>query len=420
MTRAAVYVRISADREGKALGVKRQEEDARALAERRGWDVVRVYRDNDVSAVKHRPDWDRLLADVRDRKIDAIVAYSSSRLYRDVDVEKGRLFAACLERNGDGERVQIETVASGTIDPYSADGRMLANILASIDAGERERTSERVRRQQKAKRERGEYTGGRRPFGFQVKDKRLVPVDGEAKAIRKAASDLLSGVSLATIARRWNAAGVKTSYGGRWWAERVREVLAAPRNAPDILTPTDLAAVQDVFDGRRAGRAGDRYLLTGLLVCGRCGARMGGRAGKYVCRASGSVHLTTGAKRLDDYVLDAASKRDDPERVEVHDPSEELVQRREAKVAEMEALGESDLPAAVIRGRARRMQRELDDLDAELEASRPRGYFTDLLRQAEEWDDRVWLDTLVERVTLAPTDRGSLAPIGDRVDVVWR
>ncbi|HEY3214478.1 MAG TPA: recombinase family protein [Actinomycetota bacterium] len=431
MVNAAVYVRISADKEGKALGVKRQEEDARALAERLGWDVVAVFRDNDVSAVKKRPGWDDLLAAIIAGEVDAVAAYSSSRLYRDVDAEKGRLFAACLERNGDGEHVQIETVASGTIDPYTADGRMLANILASIDAAERERTSERVKRQQRAKRERAEFLGGYRPFGFAVKDKRLVPVDAEARLIREAASDVLSGVSLASIARRWNAAGVKTSRGFKWYKERVGEVLKADRNAPAILTPTDLAAVQAVFDGRRTGRNGTPYLLTGLLTCGKCGASMGGRGGKYVCRATGKVHLATGADRLDAYVLAAALKREEsdaPKRVEVHDPGEELVQRREKLVAEQESLGDSDLSVAAIRGRDRKLQREIDAIDDELEDTRPVGHFEGLLREAEEhdpdaWQDhgrRAWLDTLVDRVVLAPTDRGSRAPIGDRVDVTWR
>ncbi len=45
---AAVYVRISQDRDGEALGVERQETDCRALAKRRGWEVIEpIYRDND-------------------------------------------------------------------------------------------------------------------------------------------------------------------------------------------------------------------------------------------------------------------------------------------------------------------------------------------------------------------------------------
>ena len=65
---AAIYVRISSDREGAGLGVARQEEDCRALCDRLGWQPAGVYSDNDVSAYsgKKRPEWARLNEDIRD------------------------------------------------------------------------------------------------------------------------------------------------------------------------------------------------------------------------------------------------------------------------------------------------------------------------------------------------------------------
>ena len=48
--RAAIYVRISQDRAGAGLGIARQEDDCRALCERKGWQVAGIYADNDVSA----------------------------------------------------------------------------------------------------------------------------------------------------------------------------------------------------------------------------------------------------------------------------------------------------------------------------------------------------------------------------------
>lgn len=89
--RAAVYVMISKDREGRSLGIARQEADARELAGRHGWDVVEVFSDNDTSAAAYRPAFERLLEDIEGGRIDAVVAYSSSRLYRDVDADKARL-----------------------------------------------------------------------------------------------------------------------------------------------------------------------------------------------------------------------------------------------------------------------------------------------------------------------------------------
>jgi len=80
--RAAIYCRISQDRTGAGLGVARQETDCRAVCDRRGWDVVEVYTDNDVSAYsgKPRPGWTRLLGDVQSGLIDAVVGWHVDRL----------------------------------------------------------------------------------------------------------------------------------------------------------------------------------------------------------------------------------------------------------------------------------------------------------------------------------------------------
>ena len=135
-----------------ALGVERQRVDAVALIERRGWMLIGVYTDNDVAASgrKRRPEWERLLADVESGVVDTVVAYSSSRLYRNLrDLTR-------LIDLADTGRVLIATVVSGDIDLAHADGRMLARILASVDQAEWEKTSERLKRA---------FAGGRRTPG---------------------------------------------------------------------------------------------------------------------------------------------------------------------------------------------------------------------------------------------------------------
>src|SRR6476619_53763 len=88
---AAIYARISRDREGAGLGVDRQEADCRALAERLGWEVVEVYADNDVSAYsgKVRPQYRAMLGAVKAGQVTALLAWHPDRLYRRaVDLEE--------------------------------------------------------------------------------------------------------------------------------------------------------------------------------------------------------------------------------------------------------------------------------------------------------------------------------------------
>ena len=81
---AVVYVRISQDRNGDGAGVGRQETDARALANVRGWTVTSVIVENDTSAAgkKTRPGFERLLQAVEDGAAQVVIAWALDRLTR--------------------------------------------------------------------------------------------------------------------------------------------------------------------------------------------------------------------------------------------------------------------------------------------------------------------------------------------------
>ena len=80
---AAVYLRQSLDRTGEGQAVARQRKDCLALSKRRKWTPIE-YVDNDRSATngKVRPAYQRMLADIRDGKVGALVAWDLDRLYR--------------------------------------------------------------------------------------------------------------------------------------------------------------------------------------------------------------------------------------------------------------------------------------------------------------------------------------------------
>src|SRR6266545_2492553 len=84
---AGILVRISDDREGRALGVKRQEEDGLHLAERLGVNVTRVYIENDISASAiagdDRREFEDFMTDWANGVFKVPLAYTTSRLTRD-------------------------------------------------------------------------------------------------------------------------------------------------------------------------------------------------------------------------------------------------------------------------------------------------------------------------------------------------
>jgi site-specific DNA recombinase len=342
--RAALYCRISQDGEGQGLGVARQEADCRHLAACRGWDVVEVYVDNDLSAYsgKARPSYQRLLADIETGKVEAVVAWHPDRLHRSpVELEA---FIDLVERSGVG----VETVQAGRVDLASPAGRMNARMLGTVARYESEHKSDRIRRKHRELAEAGKVSGGgNRPFGFE-RD-RVTHRPAEVELVREAARRLLAGESLYRIATDWTARGVETSTGAPWSTTALRTFLIAPRIAglrshrgevvgpavwEPILDETTWKRVTAVLTdpGRKRKRAIRSYLLTGLLRCSRCGTAMvatprvektgGGRRGVYVygkgatVRAYGCAKTSGGcggvfiiAPGIDAFVTDAVLYR---------------------------------------------------------------------------------------------------------------
>ena len=81
MRKAAIYLRVSTQDQTTA----NQERELRAVAERMGVEIAKVYRDHGISGAKgrdKRPDFDRLCKDAARRQFDLIMAWSVDRLGR--------------------------------------------------------------------------------------------------------------------------------------------------------------------------------------------------------------------------------------------------------------------------------------------------------------------------------------------------
>lgn len=240
--RAAIYCRMSKDREGGGLGVDRQEKDCRELADRLEWEVVGVFVDNDISAYsgKIRPQYRAMLDAVEGGQVTGIIAWHSDRLHRRaVELEE---FVGLAE----GHHLQVQTVTAGTVDLTTASGRMVARMLGAAAQHEVDHARERMRRAKAQAAASGKYRGGPRPYGYEADG--VTIREDEAQVIRDATAAVLAGRSMHAIARELNAKGLRTSTGRPWSQPRIRDVLIRPRNAGLIHTGR--------VDGRTENRDG--------------------------------------------------------------------------------------------------------------------------------------------------------------------
>ena len=335
MIRAGVYARISSDREGDELGVRRQLADCQALAERRRWTVVDRYVDNDASAWsgKARPEYRRLLDDLRAGLLDAVVVWHLDRLHRQpAELEE---FFQVVDQAG------IYRLASvtGDIDLATDDGRFMARILGAVSRKERDDKSRRIRRKAEEIAATGKLGGGgTRPFGFEAD--RTTIRESEALVIRDCVTRFLSGDGVRSICRDLNERGIPTVMGGEWKTQTLTRLIGSPRISgerehcgvivakaewPAIVSPADTARVRGILSdpSRRTNRTARRYLLVRLLKCGLCGETLvsrprSGGVRRYVCAKganfTGCGHVFITAEPLELFVVESVLYRlDTPE-----------------------------------------------------------------------------------------------------------
>jgi DNA invertase Pin-like site-specific DNA recombinase len=298
--RAAVYARISSDREGDRLGVKRQLADCEALAERKGWELGGRYVDDDVSAYsgKARPEYQRMLTDLAAGAVDAVVVWHLDRLHRQPK-ELEEFFEVC-----DGAGIRWMASVTGDVDLSTDDGRFMARILGAVARKESDDKSRRVKRKAQELAQAGRVAGGgTRPYGYED-DRRTVRHD-EAEVIRDCARRFLAGESVRSICNDLNERSVPTVNGGPWRTQVVRRLLQSGRISGQrdhrgeilargdweaIISPAETTRIRVILGDpdRRTNRTARRYLLSRLLRCHACSAplvarpRDDGRR-RYVC-----------------------------------------------------------------------------------------------------------------------------------------
>ncbi|OBA60151.1 recombinase [Mycobacterium sp. 1100029.7] len=412
---AVAYVRISRDREGAGLGVERQRADCAQLAAKLGWTIVATYTDNDISAYSgtRRPGYEQMCADLDSGKAQGIVVWHTDRLHRrPIELEA---FIDLCDRRG----IQVQTVKAGTVDLSTASGKMVARMLGAAARHEVEHSIERQKRAKAQAALDGKFRGGRRAFGYEPDGVTARP--DEAAAIRKAADSVLTGTSLRQIARDWNTAGLRTSFGGNEFNSRdVRKILLRPRNAgislhegnrvadgnwETILDRDTFAAVEAVLrDPSRkiVSGFGRKHQGSGVYICGKCGApliaaahnhtKSDGWRRTYTC--SKTKHLARDVEHLDSYIdeviltrlsmPDAAIVLGGP----VADDIGALHGRREglrARLDELSAMfADGSIDGPQLKRGTLELRSQLDSIDAQLAAARSASAIANLVLAGDD------------------------------------
>jgi site-specific DNA recombinase len=181
--RCAIYTRVSTeyglDQEFNSLDAQYDAASAYIKSQAHaGWTLIRSrYDDGGYSGGStDRPDLQRLLEDIRARKLDVIVVYKVDRLTRSLAD-----FAKLVELF-DAHGVSFVSVTQ-QFNTTTSMGRLTLNVLPSFAQFEREVTSERIRDKIAAPKRKGLWVGGPLPLGYHMKDDKIAVVENEAERV---------------------------------------------------------------------------------------------------------------------------------------------------------------------------------------------------------------------------------------------
>ena len=132
-SKVALYARVSTVSQDLTPQLVR----LREVAARAGWTVAHEYHETISGAAKARPAFDRMMADVRRRKVDVVAAVDLTRL--------GRTTIGLLHLLDELRQTKCDLyVDREAIDTTTAAGRMMYTMVAAVAAFERELLIERT------------------------------------------------------------------------------------------------------------------------------------------------------------------------------------------------------------------------------------------------------------------------------------
>ncbi len=286
-TVCGLYTRVSSRNQAEAdyssLETQRERLEAYCKSQE-DFTIYRVYEDGGYSADSlNRPALKEMLRDIREGKLNCVLAYKIDRLTRSV-----KDFHILMEVF---DRTEVKFVSvTQSIDTQNPMGRLLRNVLLDFAQFEREMTADRTRDKMLQRAQKGLWNGGNVPYGYSAENKRLVINPGEAERLRFMFERFAESPSLARLRDELRVRGWNARSNRPWSKTAIDQILRNPLYSgyvrfneqlykgdhAAIVAETLFQKVQSVRRDRSHGstKLARPFLLKGLVRCSVCGSFM--------------------------------------------------------------------------------------------------------------------------------------------------
>lgn len=303
--RAGLYMRVSTeDQAREGFSLPEQKERLETYCKLNNFEIIDYYEDAGISAKKgnYRPEWERLKEDIKNKKINTMIALKQDRITRSIyDWENILSF---LDEN----EAYLDFVYDD-INTTTSNGRMISRIMMSVSQNEIERTSERTKVGLAGAIKQG-HIPHQAPLGYKHENKMLIP-DESTKDIAIRIFELYhNGLSYQKIANIYNEEQVlgKTNWGDNTIYHILENEIYKgdfvhgkrtknPTYYSDVVEPLVSKEMWEECQHQKKNnsRAYSRtltYVFLQKCLCPKCGKILGGKACKkkgheyfyYYCR----------------------------------------------------------------------------------------------------------------------------------------
>ena len=321
--RVCAYARVSTASDAQGESLENQTTYYRNLIEANPeYEYIGIFADQGITGTKDtRPEFQKMLAMAREENIDLILTKSISRFARNTTV----VLEVVRELKLLGVEVQFQ---KDNISSMSGDGELMLVVLSSFAQEESKSMSENIKWRYRRNFEQGKVAINATRFLGYDKDEcgNLVINPGQAEIVERIFTEYIGGKGSFVIAKELNEEGILTVAGGRWHSGTILNVLKNEKYKGDAkLQKTyrkdhiskkkctnhgeldsyyiegnhPLIVSKEVWDeaqsqmkirakekGNRGEKCQNRYPLTGMLFCSKCGAslRRRTRNSKHACK----------------------------------------------------------------------------------------------------------------------------------------
>lgn len=305
MKRVVVYARYSCDNQTEQ-SIEGQLRVCQEYAARNQMLIVENYIDRAMSGTNdNRPDFQRMLTDSKKKMWEGILVYKFDRFSR--NKYESVIHKKALKDLG------ISVISAMENIPDSPEGIILESLLEGLNQYYSAELSQKVKRGMRESRLKGRFQGGKKPYGYDIVDHKLVVNEEEAKILKFIFKQYSWGIGTCEIVKKLNRR--KARYWGHKFNMKILHKLLSKRYYtgiyyydgefydnyyPKIIEHKIFDRVQEIRSENKYGKSSDVvYDYKKKLFCRKCGVHFtadGGnsRDGKqfryYTCYNKKSCH----------------------------------------------------------------------------------------------------------------------------------